>query len=211
MKNFYYKYRLYIATLLLSFGVIAVVRPYLGVAQYEVKQTLAKQSTETITVKEAHDKIANFRTSSKVTTPVKVKESASAKNSKVNSITIPSIGVDAEIVEGKTPSALYKGIWRVPTSSTPDKGGNTVITAHRYLKTSGPKTFYLLDKVQKGDKITIVWNNTTYNYTVYDTFIVTPDRVEIEDNTADSIITLYTCTPLWKNTHRLVVRAILDK
>ena len=128
---------------------------------------------------------------------------------KVNTLVIPSIGVDSEIFEGATSDTLYKGIWRRPNSSTPRQGGNTVIVAHRYLYTEGPNTFYHLDKVKKGDKFIIFWNGKEYDYEVFETKVVPPTATEIEDKTTEPIVTLYTCTPLWTAKNRLVVRGKL--
>ena len=59
---------------------------------------------------------------------------------------IPKIGVNAPIVESSNANyGLSKGSWLVPNTSTPDKGGNTVITGHRF-KYLPPNnlTFFLL-------------------------------------------------------------------
>src|SRR3989344_126426 len=41
-------------------------------------------------------------------------------------ITIDKIGVDTEIIEGANAhTALNQGVWRIPFTSTPDRGGNT--------------------------------------------------------------------------------------
>ncbi len=124
-----------------------------------------------------------------------------------NILVIPQIGVDAEILEGSSASVLNRGLWRRPRTGTPVKGGNTVITGHRFLYTNGPNTFYALDKMRIGDRFLIFWNGEEYDYEVEDIRTVTPDRVEIERNTKDDIVTLYTCTPLWTSKNRLVVRA----
>lgn len=81
---------------------------------------------------------------------------------KENTLFIPKIGVNGQIYEGKTEDTLNLGIWRRPKTSTPDKGGNTVLAAHRFLYTSGPITFYHLDKLVMGDKITVFWNKQRY-------------------------------------------------
>lgn len=128
---------------------------------------------------------------------------------KVNTLVIPEIGVDSPIIEDISASALNEGLWRRPHTSTPEKGGNTVITGHRFLYSSGPKTFYNLDKLKVGDKFFIFWDGKEYDYEIIDIFTVTPDQIEIEDNTQEPIVTLYTCTPLWSPTHRLVVKARL--
>ncbi|HNQ31506.1 MAG TPA: sortase [Candidatus Woesebacteria bacterium] len=126
-----------------------------------------------------------------------------------NRLVMPQIGVDSLVVEGIGPDVLDKGLWRRPNSSTPDKGGNTVITGHRFLYSSGPKTFYNLDKVQIGDKFFLFWEGVEYDYEVVDIFVVEPDQIEIEDNTPEPLLTLYTCTPLWSSAQRLVIRARL--
>jgi sortase A len=126
-----------------------------------------------------------------------------------NTLVIPKIGVDSSIVEGNDAFSLNRGIWRRPKTSTPDKGGNTVLTGHRYMYTSGPNTFYSLDEMKVGDKFIVFWKGVEYDYEVYDVFVVTPDKIEIEANTKDPIVTLYTCTPIWTAKERLVVRGKL--
>ena len=126
-----------------------------------------------------------------------------------NTLTIPQIGVDTEIVEGATEDALLKGAWRRPNSSTPDKGGNTVIAAHRFMYLSGPKTFYYLDKIKESDVFSLVWQGKKYEYKVYSVNEVSSKQVDIENPTEEPIVTLYTCTPLWTSEKRLVVRAHL--
>ncbi len=126
-----------------------------------------------------------------------------------NTLVIPQIGVDSVVVEGIGPDALDAGLWHRPNSSTPDKGGNTVITGHRFLYSAGPKTFYNLDKLTVGDKFFMFWKGKEYDYEVVDIFVVEPDHVEIEDPTSEPLLTLYTCTPLWSATQRLVIRARL--
>ncbi len=129
---------------------------------------------------------------------------------KENRLYIPSIWVDVEIVEGSSDKVLSQGAWRRPNSSTPKKGSNTVVTAHRYQYTPpSNKTFYNLDKVEEGDSIVVYWEGDTYEYEVRDTFIVKPDQVEIEQATDEPILTLYTCHPLFTADKRLVVVAEL--
>jgi LPXTG-site transpeptidase (sortase) family protein len=126
----------------------------------------------------------------------------------VDAVYIPAVGIKAPVVEGETEDALSRGAWRRPMSSTPDAGGNTVITGHRfqYLPPNN-LTFYHLDKVQKGDEVVVYWDGMQYDYIVEKIFVVEADAVEIEENTSDSRLTLYTCTPLWTAQKRLVVVA----
>jgi LPXTG-site transpeptidase (sortase) family protein len=126
----------------------------------------------------------------------------------VNKIVIPKMGVDAEILEGKNDDMLWKGIWRMPIGSTPNQDGNTIITAHRYLhKPPSPKTFYLIDKMEIGDVITLYWEGIKYEYAVVETKIIEPTEVEILHNTSDDRLTIFSCTPLFTSQQRLVVIA----
>ena len=129
---------------------------------------------------------------------------------KINTLIIPKIGVNINIVEGQTVKALYKGAWRIPGTSTPNQGGNTVISAHRYLyRPPSSRTFYLLDKLVVGDAVKVIWEGVEYNYQVREVKIVEPSQVEILNNTKSPILTLFTCTPLFTSEKRLVVIADL--
>jgi len=128
-----------------------------------------------------------------------------------NRLFIPKIGVDAPIGEANDKNALGLGMMHIPNTSTPDAGGNTVIIGHRVLFTSGPDTLYYLNEVAVNDMVYVYWKGTEYVYKVYEIKIVNPDQVDIEKNTKEAIITLYTCTPRWTSQKRLVVRASLQQ
>ncbi len=126
-----------------------------------------------------------------------------------NYLIIPSILVDSEINEGPDEKVLKNGVWRRPFTSVPSQGGNTVLVAHRFLYTNGPKTFYHLNKIKINDKIVIFWEGSEYEYRVSEVLEVGKDEVWVEDYSDEAILTLYTCTPLWTAEKRLVVRAKL--
>ena len=124
-----------------------------------------------------------------------------------NRLIITKIGVNSPIVESQNEDyGLSLGSWRVPESSTPDKGGNTVITGHRfkYLPPNNT-TFYLLDKLDTGDILSVIWENKDYYYRVKETKIVKRDEVSILNPTEESILTLFTCHPIYSEKNRLVV------
>jgi LPXTG-site transpeptidase (sortase) family protein len=135
--------------------------------------------------------------------------SIQAEENSVNRLIIPKIFVNGEIFEGELPEVLDKGLWLRPTSSTPERGSNTIIVAHRYLNTTGPETFYHLDKLEIGDQIEVIWNQKKYFYEVFETSVVDPTEMKVERWTKTSILTLYTCTPLWTAKQRLVVKSKL--
>ena len=125
-----------------------------------------------------------------------------------NRLVIPKIGVDTQIVEGKTEATLYKGVWRVPSGSTPDVGSNTVLTGHRFqYRPPNNTTFYLLDKLTVGDEVIVFWNQVKYQYKVTETKVVANNDFSIQSAASDPRLTLYTCTPLFSTTKRLVVIA----
>ena len=129
---------------------------------------------------------------------------------KDNHLVIPTIGVDSLVHEGTDPNILNLGLWHRPNTSTPDKESNTVIVAHRFLYTSGPATFYSLDKVAVGDKALLFWgpegDRYEYLYEATVNEVVPATAVEIEDKTTEPQLTLYTCTPIWTSKDRLVVK-----
>lgn len=128
-----------------------------------------------------------------------------------NTIVIPSIHLQKTIYDGLPYPSMDKGVWHDNTTSTPDKGGNTVLAGHRfmYYGTDTGATFYNLDKVNSGDMITVFWQGKRYDYRVAKTFVVPPSDAAIKSPTKDSELTLYTCTPLWTAANRLVVQANL--
>lgn len=120
---------------------------------------------------------------------------------------IPRLSLDEVIYQGDIYS-LNKGVWHIPYTSTPDKGGNTVLVGHRFTY-AGPAVFYHLDKLQKYDHIGVWWQHKLYEYEVFNIMVVSPETVSVEANTKDPRLTLYTCTPLWSAKDRLVVQAKL--
>lgn len=124
-----------------------------------------------------------------------------------NYLVIPKIGVYIEIVEGDNEDwALNIGAWRLPDTSNPIDGGNTVISAHRFrYRPPSFKTFYLLDKLVPGDNFIIYWQEKEYDYVITETKVVEPNAVSIKDPTSAPQVTLFTCTPLFSTAKRLVV------
>jgi len=128
-----------------------------------------------------------------------------------NRVIIKKIGVNAPIVEAKNSEyGLSKGAWHVPESSTPDKGGNTIITGHRF-KYLPPNnlTFYLFHKLGVGDQVYIIWHKKDYFYKIKEIKIVPATDLSVMDQTKDSVLTMFTCDPIYSTKNRLVVIADL--
>jgi len=126
---------------------------------------------------------------------------------KDNRLVIPSIGINEPILESNNIGIINNGgTWRRPKSSTPDQNGNTVIVVHRFFG-SNTSTFYNLDKVEKGQKLAIYWKGQEILYEVAEIKIVDATAVEIESQTSQRQLTIYTCHPIWTAKQRLVLVA----
>jgi LPXTG-site transpeptidase (sortase) family protein len=124
-----------------------------------------------------------------------------------NRLVIPKIGVNLSIVEGQeSEAALWKGAWRIPSSSTPKDGGNTVLSAHRFrYRPPSNLTLYLLDKVKRDDIMIVYWQGKEYDYRVTQTKIVPRENTDIAEPTLTDQLTVFTCHPLFSTKERLVV------
>lgn len=152
----------------------------------------------------------NYEVKQRITKPVKVdpeKPAVSIDRNK-NHLVIPALQLDEPILDGTNPSIVHQGIWRRPNTSTPEKGSNTVLVGHRFTY-DGAAVFYSLDKLAATNDVYVAYNQKIYHYRVEGFKIVPPTAVEVEEPTSDSILTLYTCTPLWSAKDRLVYSAKL--
>ncbi len=124
-----------------------------------------------------------------------------------NRLVIPKIGVNLPVVEGQNEdAALNRGAWRIPNSSNPKEGGNTVLSAHRFrYRPPSNLTLYLLDKVTTGDLMIVYWQGKEYDYRVTETKIVPRENTDIAEPTQESRLTVFTCHPLFSTKNRLVV------
>nr|WP_290670609.1 class D sortase [Ardenticatena sp.] len=123
-------------------------------------------------------------------------------------IVIPSIGVDAPIVEGDDWEALKRGVGHHLGSANPGERGNMVLSAHNDIF---GEIFRYLENVEIGDEI-FVYDGAgrEYRYVVAQKRIVEPTAVEVLAPSPEPIATLITCYPYLIDTQRLVVIAELD-
>lgn len=171
--------------------------PILPAAEYKVKNfhNGLPESKDIEVVKKDTEKVI-------VNSLPKNKEAVSA-----NRLIITKIGVNAPIVESKNSEyGLSLGAWHIPESANPEKPGNMVLTGHRfkYLPPSN-LTFYLLDKIEAGDIVSVVWKNKTYYYKIKETKVVDKTDLSVEAKSDQAILTIYTCTPIYSTEKRLVV------
>lgn len=132
-------------------------------------------------------------------------------------LVIPKIQVDApilwEVDEGQVDSQLVNGIVHYADTALPTEPGTVYLSGHSSYyawSTSLYKdVFALLNKLETGDNIYVVYKQRIYTYEVTAKNIMTPKDVEIISNSEekDYKLTLITCVPLGTNLQRLVVEA----
>ena len=117
-------------------------------------------------------------------------------------IQIPSIGVDAPIVQGDGWEQLKKGVGQHIGSSNPGEKGNVVLSAHNDIF---GEIFRELDRLQPGDTITLYTNQRAYNYVVSTSEVIEPTQVEVMDSTSQPTITLISCYPYLVDDQRIAI------
>lgn len=123
-------------------------------------------------------------------------------------IEIPAMDVKLPLYLGATKENMSKGGVILGQTSMPLGGENTnvVIAAHRGYK--GIPMFREIQKLTPGDYIKIVTLFDTLTYQVSECKVIEPDQVnEILIKSGEDRITLLTCHPYTKNTHRYLVVA----
>lgn len=121
-------------------------------------------------------------------------------------IRIPSIGVDAPVVEGDDWESLKRGAGHHIGSANPGERGNCIISAHNDIY---GEIFRDLPKVQLGDIVEVYTARQVYRYQVRQIRIVEPTDVSVMYPTSTPILTLISCYPYRVDTHRIVVIAEL--
>ena len=135
--------------------------------------------------------------------PTKVVEQAVNEKPQAdkNTIFIPSVGIQAGIEQGDI-NILDKGLaWhRIPDQGNPTKGGNMIITGHSFVWGYRPdevkkkSIFYDLKNSKVGDEVVVNWEGKQYKYKISKLKTVKPNAIEIEDQTSEPQLTIYTCT-----------------
>lgn len=130
---------------------------------------------------------------------------ASLEPANTNQLIAPRMLLAAPIQDSKDPATLSTHIWRLPASSTPDKGGNTVLISSRFSYNHPRGLFYFLDKMRPGDTFAVVWAGKTYRYRVTASTILSGSSRLPFENSEQPSVTLYSTTPLWFQAQRLAV------
>ena len=117
-------------------------------------------------------------------------------------ILIPSIDVDAPVVQGDGWEQLKKGVGQHIGSTNPGQQGNLVLAGHNDVY---GEIFRFLENLKPGDQIIIYTQLRQYVYTVSETQIVEPTQVEVMTPTTEPTVTLISCYPYLVDNKRIVV------
>ena len=121
-------------------------------------------------------------------------------------IAIPKIGLDEVVVEGVGVDDLKKGVGHYPDTKMPGEAGNAALAGHR---TTYGQPFNRLDELAMGDEISMTTRAGTFRYSVMEKKIVSPEAIEVLDDTPDNRLTLTTCNPKYSAAERLIIVAQL--
>ncbi len=134
-----------------------------------------------------------------------------------NRLRIAKIAVDAplqlDIPGDSTEKFLNKGLVHLEGSAHPGELGNFFVSGHssdypwRFDKYAS--VFALLPKLKAGDEIIVQYQRRFITYVVTRTEVVSPDRLEITNQTGTAEATLMTCYPIGTTRSRFVVHAAL--
>lgn len=122
-------------------------------------------------------------------------------------VSIPKIHEVLPVFDNTSATALDNGVGLLENTDPPigGKGRHSVLTGHSGLSLN--RLFTDLPKVKKGDKFYIKINGQVHAYQVDQLKTVTPDNLRyFATDPKQDYVTLVTCTPLFINSHRLLVR-----
>ncbi|MEL7207922.1 MAG: class E sortase [Actinomycetota bacterium] len=125
----------------------------------------------------------------------------------VGRIEIPSIGENWMFLQGVGLDVLKDGPGHYEGTPLPGEEGNAAIAGHR---TTYGQPFHNIDQLGPGDRIIVTYiTGARFEYEYRETEIVSPDRVDVIENTEDDRLTLTACHPKYSAAERIVVRAAL--
>jgi sortase A len=122
-------------------------------------------------------------------------------------IRVPSIDVDAPVVEGDDWESLKRGAGHYIGSANPGERGNCVISAHNDIY---GEIFRDLPDVELGDIVEVFTASQVHRYVITQKRIIEPTEVSVLYPTSTPVLTLISCYPYGIDTHRIVVIAELQ-
>lgn len=132
---------------------------------------------------------------------LKQKEDNLVKEDK-NFIKISNLNLLIPFARGKEDSLSKNSVWwREPEQGNPAEGGNFILCGQRLKlavtpsQTKDASTFYNLEKLNKNDKIDIYYEGQWYPFTVSSKDEKPSLEMHDKNNSQDTRLILYTCSP----------------
>lgn len=136
--------------------------------------------------------------------PQRVTERRPLPGDAIGRIEIPAIGVSEYVVEGTSTDDLRQGPGHYPDTPLPGGRGTSAIAGHR---TTYGAPFRRVDKLQRGQRITVEMPSRTYVYRVEKTAIVDDSDLSVLDPVGHRRLLLSACHPLYSAAQRIIVYA----
>lgn len=125
----------------------------------------------------------------------------------IGEIEIPKIGLVHPIFEGVWLTVVDYGPGHWPGSAGIGEYGNAVFAGHRVTHSHPLRN---IDQLAAGDLVVLrTMEGAEYTYKVTGTEVVTPDRLDIAEQTRGHHLTFFACDPPGSAAYRFVVRADL--
>ena len=189
--------------LLMTIGVLFMVRP--GV----IDNRRAAKEAEIIAMIEASG--GSVEIPDMQLPEVQGEEAEESKSVGRGTISIPAIDLKMAVMEGADRRALRGGAGWLPSSAEMGAPGNCVIFGHRMKKYG--RHFNRLDELEAGDEINLsAGDGDVYTYTVTGKETIEPEELfnALSSHNDGYSLTLVTCTPVGKGTHRLLIYAAMQ-
>lgn len=134
-------------------------------------------------------------------------------------IIIPKLDINAKVIKDVDPynakiyqKALTQGVAHAKGTALPGENGNVFIFSHSsenfYDAVRYNSIFYLLNKLEIGDTVSVYYENNRYDYHVTTKKIINPsDTTYLTTQTDKPQLTLMTCYPPGTNLKRLIIIA----
>ncbi len=119
-------------------------------------------------------------------------------------IKVPDMGVDHVVVEGTDHDTLKKGPGRYRGTFMPGEGQLVYIAGHR---TTYGAPFSHIDRLERGDKVTLELPYATFEYAVTGRKIVPADYLQALESRGREEVALQACWPRFFASHRIIVYA----
>lgn len=117
---------------------------------------------------------------------------------------IPRLGLDAVVVRGTAPDDLRRAPGLLDAAALPGERGTAAIAGHR---TTYGAPFRHIDRLRRGDRISVAMPYGTFRYAVEGTRIVDPGDVGVLRAVGHRRLVLSACHPVFSAARRIVVYA----